>query len=322
MRPDDFKEKVKRTLAERACYHCCNPDCRELTGGPHSDPSKVLRTGIACHIQGASRGGPRYDQLQTSEERSGIENGIWLCSECAQLIDKDEAAYPPEVLLKWKQDHESWIANKGIIPDLPRISIVTSAGLPVPQEAGVTLDLGRHAHLRRHTLAVSNPNHTSIMQFEGQITLPEPVKAAKISKRPPGVEVVSRPFYPPMQAIGTGKVTRHKAQAITGQWDFGIERLPAQGAIAVEFLTSNGEDAQHYLAQLECRPPVGCGDSEFEQYLSYYFLGRFQYEYRGATLSRDVFAPIAYDKAKRRISILEVRDDFGDWQPLKHTPMS
>lgn len=317
MRPDDFPRKLTHTLAMRAAFRCCNPGCRVLTVQPHSDPAKALHTGIASHVCGASPGGPRYDPLQSPEERRGIENGIWLCAACAQLVDKDESAYPPELLLKWKRDHELWIANSGIMPDLPEIAIVTSAGLPVPQGAGATIDGKTHEHLRHHTLSVANRNDTSIMQFEAQITLAEPVTGARIAKRPTGIEVVFGPYHSPMQAIvhGGGKVTRLRAQSITAQLELGIERLPAQGVVRIEFLTSNGESGRRYM-EFVGRPLLGCEPDEDEQYLRYYLAGRFQYEYRGATLSREVFAPILYDASKRTFSIVEVREDYGNWQPL------
>ena len=91
---DEFSDRLKRTLAERSAYICANPECQKPTVGPHSDPDKSLKTGEACHIRGASPGGPRYDPNQTPKERSGSENGIWLCTECSTRVDKDESAFP------------------------------------------------------------------------------------------------------------------------------------------------------------------------------------------------------------------------------------
>jgi len=39
---DDFSAETKRILAQRAAYICSNPDCRNNTIGPHSDPAKSL----------------------------------------------------------------------------------------------------------------------------------------------------------------------------------------------------------------------------------------------------------------------------------------
>src|SRR5436309_1503120 len=79
-RKDDFPERVKRVLAQRAAYTCSNPDCRSLTIGPASDPQKSSLTGEAAHVCSAEPGGARYDESQSSQERKNITNAIWLCS--------------------------------------------------------------------------------------------------------------------------------------------------------------------------------------------------------------------------------------------------
>jgi len=87
---DDFKVKTKRTLCHRVGSLCSNPDCRRLTTGPHTEPDKHTGLGEASHIHGASPKGPRYLESQTEEERGGSGNGIWLCTYCAKLVDRDE----------------------------------------------------------------------------------------------------------------------------------------------------------------------------------------------------------------------------------------
>ena len=54
--------------------------------------------GTAAHICAAAPGGPRYDADMSSNERSGIDNGIWLCAHDGRLIDTDVVAYTAEVL--------------------------------------------------------------------------------------------------------------------------------------------------------------------------------------------------------------------------------
>src|SRR5215204_2720611 len=90
---DEFSRDDIRVLGERAAYICSNPACRRPTIGPHSDPKKSLKTGKACHINAASPGGPRYEATQTAEQRSSIENGLWLCSNCSDLVDKDSLRF-------------------------------------------------------------------------------------------------------------------------------------------------------------------------------------------------------------------------------------
>lgn len=75
---DDFTTADKAVLAKRVGSICSNPDCRAAPSGPHSDPNKAVNTGVAAHITAASPGGPRFDSALSPEERSNLENGIWL----------------------------------------------------------------------------------------------------------------------------------------------------------------------------------------------------------------------------------------------------
>ena len=102
MARDDFSARVVRALQARVGYRCSNPDCRVPTSGPRDDEGAVS-IGQAAHITAASQGGPRFDAKLTSGERSAMDNGIWLCGLCAPRIDKDEGAYPPARLRKWKR---------------------------------------------------------------------------------------------------------------------------------------------------------------------------------------------------------------------------
>lgn len=108
---DEFSTSTKRILAERAAHFCSNPDCRKLTTGPHSDPQKSLKTGHAAHICAAASNGPRYDASQTSQQRKHVTNGLWLCRECGDLVDKDTSPHTPELLHQWKRDHEALVAE-------------------------------------------------------------------------------------------------------------------------------------------------------------------------------------------------------------------
>ena len=101
---DDFPEQIKRTLASRVGNRCSNPDCRALTSGPQNDPAKAINLGVAAHITAAAPGGPRFDPDLLPEERRAPSNGIWLCQNCAKLIDNDVVRFPVEVLTNWKSD--------------------------------------------------------------------------------------------------------------------------------------------------------------------------------------------------------------------------
>ena len=103
---DDFSENVKKTLAERVAYYCCNPDCSRQTIGPSSNKKGKVSIGVAAHICAAAPGGPRYDKKMTPNERSDLSNGIWLCQSCSKLIDSDTKKYTVELLKSWKKDAE------------------------------------------------------------------------------------------------------------------------------------------------------------------------------------------------------------------------
>lgn len=103
---DDFSRKTKGMLAKRVANVCSNPSCRVRTIGPDEGGAGRLISGL-LHISPPPRaGGPRYDPFMTLEERSGIDNGIWLCQNCAHLIDADSATYPVELLHRWKEQAE------------------------------------------------------------------------------------------------------------------------------------------------------------------------------------------------------------------------
>lgn len=79
---DNFSRNTTDILAKRVGYLCSNPDCRNATIGANEDSNKSTSIGIAAHITAASEGGPRYKSELEPEQRSDINNGIWLCSGC------------------------------------------------------------------------------------------------------------------------------------------------------------------------------------------------------------------------------------------------
>jgi hypothetical protein len=106
---DEFSEATKRALSDRVSQLCSNPECRASTKGPQMNVSKATSVGQACHIHAAAPGpppGPRFEPLQTADERRSIDNGIWLCDICAGKIDMDPDRYPPHTLHTWKLDAE------------------------------------------------------------------------------------------------------------------------------------------------------------------------------------------------------------------------
>lgn len=105
MARDNFPEKVIRKLRDRVAHRCSNPSCRVPTSAPH-DTDAVTNIGKAAHICAASLGGPRYDPSMTAELRKSFANGIWLCANHADEIDRDVIGHPVELLRQWKIEAE------------------------------------------------------------------------------------------------------------------------------------------------------------------------------------------------------------------------
>ncbi|NRD51622.1 hypothetical protein [Corallococcus exiguus] len=124
---DDFPKTVREQLAKRVGFICSRPECRTSTSGPNSTEGKATILGEAAHITAAAPGGPRHDKLLSNEQRSSIMNAIWLCSNCATLIDKDANRHPVELLRQWKKEAENAAERnlgKALSHHLPRSALV------------------------------------------------------------------------------------------------------------------------------------------------------------------------------------------------------
>ena len=105
---DEFPSWVKSVLAARVGHRCSRPGCRALTSGPQLRSDKSLNIGVAAHLTAAAPQGPRYDSHLSPEERGAPANGIWLCQNCAKLIDNDPQRYAVEQLRTWKLEAEEY----------------------------------------------------------------------------------------------------------------------------------------------------------------------------------------------------------------------
>lgn len=109
----NFQPIIIDAVAKRASYICSNPECRVLTLCPCDTVlEKYIYVGEAAHITAAAPRGPRYDESLTVEQRSSIENAIFLCAVCAQMIDKNNGIdFTTELLKGWKLEHEAWVRS-------------------------------------------------------------------------------------------------------------------------------------------------------------------------------------------------------------------
>jgi hypothetical protein len=287
-------------LAERVAYICSNPDCRSSTIGPHSDPGKSLDTGVAAHIHGAAKGGPRYDPNQTSEERKHITNGIWLCAECARVIDTDESRYSPETLKRWKSEQEQWVSGQEAIPKLPILTIEDLQGLSLPATPGA-ITSADVARIRERRLVLKNPNRVSLFQFDLRLQLPEPIIA--LPRRPtipPGANLRFEPEYVQFMAFASGEgaqVTVNRPPRPTPNWTLGLDRLPAQSGLDITIWTIP-DWMEHDFPQSVAEP-------EEPENLKHYINGTYSFEYRREQVRRPILLPLRYDRTSRQIQSLQ-----------------
>ena len=86
-----------------ANFRCVRPGCGLVT---HFYDPVTERTvniqGQAAHVHAASPNGPRHDLNLTDAQTRHIDNGTWLCANCATLIDRLPADYPPATLKRWQ----------------------------------------------------------------------------------------------------------------------------------------------------------------------------------------------------------------------------
>lgn len=97
-----YKTVLKRLFAESGNI-CAFPGCQtELI---HRETGSVV--GEICHIKAKNKGGPRYDENQSVDERDGYENLVLLCSVHHKVVDDHPAEYPVERLHELKRTHRN-----------------------------------------------------------------------------------------------------------------------------------------------------------------------------------------------------------------------
>ena len=110
-RRDNFTQSVIQILYKRAGGRCCR--CAASTFGPVSNnPRKAVNIGQAAHIAAAAPLGPRYDPDMTPEDRTSATNGMWMCSNCHDIIDRDVEEFPIIRLRKMKREAERRAKNE------------------------------------------------------------------------------------------------------------------------------------------------------------------------------------------------------------------
>lgn len=107
--------EVLRQLYILSGNNCAIPDCPNVI-----IDYKGVVVGHICHIEAAMPGGPRFNELQTNDDRRKIENLVLACAGHHEIIDskQHESAWTVERLKKIKSDHEN--SFKGRIDSLQK----------------------------------------------------------------------------------------------------------------------------------------------------------------------------------------------------------
>ena len=273
MSRDDFTNIVKTVIAQRAGYMCSRPECRRLTIGPHDDPSKSLSIGVAAHICAASPGGPRFDPDQSPEDRKCPENGIWLCHNCSDIIDKNPSDYPPDLLRQWKTEHENLLKHDGGPPEIPTICMSTLSGLELPPQGPVTITGEDVSKYREHSLVIENNNARPLMHFKGRIQFPERVVGFRIVKQAPGEQWQIAPDVMAfnVNATGGGSVSVIGGPRLACNYSFEVKELPPQSITEIHFLSVFESNWQHHANDDDAMKYFNYIESEFQFPLGKYY---------------------------------------------------
>lgn len=220
---------------------------------------------------------------------------------------------PASLLIQWRNDHEDWLRNGGMIPSIPAITLATVTGLTIPDMPGeITGDDIKE--LREHHLEVENVAGMEILNITARVQIPEPVIFGGVVDKPAGIQVELPPIRMPMTGFikGGGKITRTRPPIPTNVHELKIDRIPALSSVEIAFITSMKPFEQHDMS-FDQGPLAGTNKPP---YIRDFINGTFQFNYRGATTQRRFFAPLDVNKDNRKLSVREVREDVGPWKPL------
>jgi hypothetical protein len=103
----DLPPRQWKILAMTSGNRCAFPGCGKFLAIPGEDGQGDLVLGVAAHIVGASRQGPRGDfDISDDERDTSARNRILVCPEHHVVIDSRPTVYTVQVLRKMKEEHE------------------------------------------------------------------------------------------------------------------------------------------------------------------------------------------------------------------------
>jgi hypothetical protein len=290
---ENFPDRIKRITGERAAYLCSNPSCRSLTIAPHTDPERSATSGVAAHIAAASPGGPRYSSRQTADERRSIENAIWLCHTCSDLIDKDPIEYSSETLRQWKCNHEDFVARKGMVPKAPRLILRSSNALSLLKEVRAK-DCEDY---REHVLSISNVGDIPLQNLRLHLRLPEHVVQLAVPQ-PTGVRVNGERYRIelPIEVKGEGAVIYSPATLnVSNCLRFFVGKIDPEETLAFRWISKGKLESAVFSD--------GVGEKDGRRWLYHFIRGRYHFNYLQAMIPSTFWYALTYEPSSRQLGL-------------------
>ena len=108
----NYLKKTLKILFALSGNQCAHPGCTNALIEPGTEESDAIVIAHICHIYAVSEDGPRGKAGLTNQELNSHENLILLCRHHHAIVDGQHETYPADMLMKWKQMHESKIKER------------------------------------------------------------------------------------------------------------------------------------------------------------------------------------------------------------------
>ncbi|MBB5143113.1 HNH endonuclease [Desulfovibrio intestinalis] len=107
-----YPQQDVKILYGKAAARCAFSKCRKVLVLEDAFSGKAKQIGKIAHIVAHSPSGPRADQSYPQDKLDRYVNWVLLCPTCHDIVDTQPEKYSTEVLLKIKQEHESWVEEQ------------------------------------------------------------------------------------------------------------------------------------------------------------------------------------------------------------------